>query len=123
MRRTRQLILIVDFFLRNALEWQLKEFIQNYDYEIGNRTHHLYECNRKLKQAKETLADWKKTYETQEIVYNKIIADKEMEETREREEKLLLFMMNRAAIIIQRAYRKILIKRKGKKKKGKKGKK
>lgn len=101
----------------------MKEFIQKYDHEIGARNRHLHDCNQKLEEARKTLADWKSKYESQEIIYNKIIVDKEIEETREREEKLLLFMMNRAAIIIQRAYRKILSKRKGKKKKGKKGKK
>lgn len=100
---------------------QLQEFIQKYDQDIGARNHHLQECHQKLEQDKDTLAEWKAKYEAQEIIYNQILADKEMEETREREEKLLLFMMNRAAIIIQRAYRKILSKRKGKKKKGKKG--
>lgn len=102
---------------------QLKEFIEKYDHEIGARNRHLHECDQKLQENTETLADWKSKYEAQEIVFTKIVADKEIEETREREEKLLLFMMNRAAIIIQRAYRKILSKRKGKKKKGKKGKK
>lgn len=100
---------------------QLQEFIQKYDQDIGARNHHLQKCHQKLEQDKDTLAEWKAKYEAQEIIYNQILADKEMEETREREEKLLLFMMNRAAIIIQRAYRKILSKRKGKKKKGKKG--
>lgn len=55
--------------------------------------------------------------------YLGIIAEKELEETRIREEKLLLFIMNRAARTIQIAYRKLLLKRKGKKKsKKKKGK-
>lgn len=47
--------------------------------------------------------------------------EKEREECRVREEKLLLFIMNRAATIIQRAYRKLLAKRKKKKGKGGKG--
>lgn len=112
-----------NFSSRNDLERQLKEFIAKYDHEIGARNDHLHECNQTLQQDRETLADWKSKYEAQEIIYNKILADKEIEETREREEKLLLFMMNRSAVIIQRAYRKILSKRKGKKKKGRKGKK
>lgn len=42
--------------------------------------------------------------------------EKEIEENRIRDEKLVLFMMNRAATVIQRAFRKLLQKRKGKKK-------
>lgn len=115
---------IISFFAslslrRNTLEQQLKEIIAEYDHEIGTRNNRLQECMRQLEQDKATLADWKTKYEAQEIIYNKILVDKEIEETREREEKLLLFMMNRAALIIQRAYRRITSKRKSKKKKGK----
>lgn len=114
------------FFLFNRvnLEHQLQSFLQNYDQEIGERNQNLHERRNKLQQEKATLADWKQKYEIQEKIYNKIVEDKEAEEARIREEKLLLFMMNRSAVIIQRAYRRILSKRKGKKKgKGKKSKK
>lgn len=54
------------------------------------------------------------------LSYKDMMKAKEEEENRIRDEKLILFMMNRAAALIQRAWRKMLKARKGKKKKGKK---
>lgn len=69
------------------------------------------------------LAKWKIKYAKQDEIYTRILAEIEAEDIRVREEKLLLFMMNRSAVIIQRAFRQVLSKRKTKKKKSKKGKK
>lgn len=109
-------------FGRIDLEHQLKEFLQVYDREIGARSSKFRECMNTLKQQSNTLAEWKDKYKRQEILYNQILADKEAEEEQRREERILLFMMNRVARIIQRNYRHILAQRKAKKKgKGKKG--
>lgn len=51
-----------------------------------------------------------------------MMAEKEIEDLRVREEKLVIFIMNRSARIIQTAFRQFLQQKK-KKKKGKKGKK
>lgn len=112
----------VSFFIRTNLELKLQEFLSTYDSEIGQRSLKLRECEEHLSAESKMLDEWKEKYEAQEIIYNQIVADKEIEEARIREEKLLLLMMNRSARIIQRAYRRILNKRKSKKKgKGKKG--
>lgn len=104
------------------MENQLKDFLQVYDQEIGMRSKKLRECNKMLKQESKMLDDWKEKYKIQEVLYNKIQADKEAEEEQRREERILLFMMNRVARIIQRNYRRLLAQRKSKKKgKGKKG--
>lgn len=99
------------------------DFLQVYDQEIGMRSQNFRECKKTLKEETDTLNDWQEKYKTQEVLYNKIQADKEAEEEKRREERILLFMMNRVARIIQRNYRKLLAQRKAKKKgKGKKGK-
>lgn len=107
---------------RIDLEHQLRDFLQVYDQEIGTRSSKLRDCRKTFEQESNTLADWKEKYKVQEILYNKIQADIEAEEDRRREERILLFMMNRVARIIQRNYRRVLAQRKAKKKgKGKKG--
>lgn len=115
-----------DFSMSNHfridLEHQLKDFLQVYDQEIGARSFKLRDCKHTLRAESNTLAEWKDKYKIQEVLYNRIQADREAEEEKRREEKILLFMMNRVARIIQRSYRRILAQRKAKKKgKGKKG--
>lgn len=111
------------FHFRIDLEKQLMDFLHVYDQEIGMRSQKFRECKKTLKQETNTLNDWQEKYKTQEVLYNKIQADKAAEEEKRREERILIFMMNRVARIIQRNYRKLLAQRKAKKKgKGKKGK-
>lgn len=110
------------YLFRIDLEYQMMDFVQVYDQEIGTRSSKLRDCKRALADEINTLAEWKEKYRVQEILYNRIQADREAEEEKRREEKILLFMMNRVARIIQRSYRRILAQRKAKKKgKGKKG--
>lgn len=104
------------------MEQKLKDFLQVYDHEIGMRSAKMDECTKTLKRESNTLNEWTEKYKIQEVIYNKILADKEREEERRREERILLFMMNRVCRIIQRHYRRVLAQRKAKKKgKGKKG--
>lgn len=98
------------------MEHQLKDFLQVYDQEIGARSFKLRNCKHTLKIESNTLTEWKEKYKIQEVLYNQIQADKEAEEEKRREEKILLFMMNRVARIIQRSYRRLLAQRKAKKK-------
>lgn len=112
---------------RTSLETELKKLLEKYDMDIGERSHLLDNCNETLEFEERQLAEWQEKYRVQNITYNEIVAEKELEEARIREEKLILFLMNRSAIIIQRAFRLMLTKKKSKKKgkggKGKKGKK
>lgn len=101
---------------RIDLEKKLKDILVKYDCEIGERSDDLKELKNKLDQESATLAIWKEKYEKQEILYNEIQADKEAEELKNREEKILLFLMNRAARTIQRYYRHQMEQRKTKKK-------
>lgn len=60
------------------------------------------------------------TCATQELQYTTLMQQKDREEKALQEEKMLLFMMNRSARIIQRNFRLVLAKRRLKK--GKRGK-
>lgn len=101
---------------RITLENELKLLLENYDREINERDSCLRQLLRTLKTESEILNDWTEKGLTQEKIYDTIVTEKEYEEAKEREERILLFMMNRAAITIQRAYRRILSKRKSKRK-------
>lgn len=97
--------------------------LRKYDNEISARCYKLEKLNTILKNNTQVLNRWQHKYEKQVAIYRHIVAEIEAEEIRIREEKLLLFMMNRSAVIIQRAFREILSKKKSKRKKGKKGRK
>lgn len=100
----------------------MKDFLQAYDAEIGARNFKLRNYMHVLRDESKMLTEWQEKYQIQEVLYNEIHANKEAEEEQRREERILLFMMNRVARIIQRQYRRILAQRKAKKKgKGKKG--
>lgn len=108
---------------RAILEEQIQNALRKYDNEISSRFYKLEKLKRILAHNNDVLAKWKVKYAKQDAIYNHIVAEIDAEDIRKREEKLLLFMMNRSAVIIQRAFRELLSKRKTKKKKGKKGKK
>lgn len=104
------------------MENNFKDFLHVYDAEIGERSFKLRNCRHLLRDESKTLAEWQEKYKIQEALYDQIQANKEAEEEKRREERILLFMMNRVARIIQRQYRRILAQRKAKKKgKSKKG--
>lgn len=117
------------FYFENRinLERKLKDILLLYDREIGERSDKLLQQKKILEQEAATLASWNEKYDKQEILYTQIQADKEAAELKYREQLILLFLMNRAARIIQKAYRRILeqrrVKRKGKARKGGKAKK
>lgn len=104
------------FVNRINLERKLKDILLLYDREIGERSNQLRQFKKILEQESATLASWNEKYEKQQYLYSQIQADKEAEELKEREQLILFFLMNRAARIIQKAYRRILDQRKGKRK-------
>lgn len=113
-------IFCIDF--RINLENDLKNFLQFYDTNIGECSFKLRNYKHTLRDETKTLTEWQEKYNIQDVLYNEIQANKEAEEEKRREERILLFMMNRVARIIQRQYRRILAQRKAKKRgKGKKG--
>lgn len=105
----------------------MKDILLLYDREIGERSNRLRQFQKILEEESATLASWNAKYEKQQYLYSQIQADKEAEELNEREQVILFLLMNRAARIIQKAYRRILdqrkVKRKGKGRKSGRGKK
>lgn len=107
------------YFRQNAQQ-ELKKLINRYDEEVGSRTMTLRELNAIYETEKEFLKNLESTCAAQEIQYNTLMQQKETEERQLQEERMLLFMMNRAARIIQRNWRLIMAKKRLKK--GKRGK-
>lgn len=110
-------------FIRSALEERIQNVLRKYDNEISARCHKLQKLGQTLDRNNRVLSRWQAKYAKQDKIYRQIVEEMEAEEIRIREEKMLLFMMNRSAVIIQRAFREIMSKKKSKKKKGKKGRK
>lgn len=119
--------LFIYFVNRMNLERKLKDILMLYDCEIGERSYQFIQYKKILELELATLTSWNEKYEKQEHLYNQIQADKEAKELKYREQLILLFLMNRAARTLQKAYRRVLeqkkAKRKGKGRKGGRGKK
>lgn len=99
----------------------MQDFLRIYDREIGERSLKLYEYGKTLERESKKLAEWEEKYKAQEIIYDEIQAKKEAIEKKKREERILLYLMNHAARVIQKFYRNVVAQRRTKKKKGKKG--
>lgn len=72
------------------------------------------ELTDKLNEAQKKLDEYKVTYRKEQRIYNEIVAKREKEEERRKQEMIIRYMMNRAARKIQkywRAWRKSLKKK------------
>lgn len=105
---------------RLAAQQELKKLLNKYDLEVGSRTCTVRELNAIYANEQAFLAKLEDTCAAQEIQYNALMLQKETEEKQLQEERMLLFMMNRAARIIQRNWRLLMAKKRLKK--GKRGK-
>lgn len=105
-----------------AAQVNLKNWLSRYDREIGDRTTTLRELHGIFQNEKSYLEQLEAAFVQQEAQYIALMTEKETEAKRLQEERMLLFMMNRAARIIQHNWRMVLAKRKPKKgkRKGKK---
>ncbi|XP_063696104.1 dynein regulatory complex protein 10-like [Culicoides brevitarsis] len=104
---------------------QLQQWIAKYDIDVGVRTKEYEALTEKLNEEEATFKKWmEEEFEPQEKNYNFLMEEKEEEERRVHQEKLWMFMMNRAAKLIQRYWRAMILRRKTKKgRKGRKSKK
>lgn len=82
---------------------------------MGSRTTTVRELNGILDNEEAFLEKLQETFRIQEIQYITLMQQKEREERELQEERMLLFMMNRAARIIQRNWRLVMAKRRLKK--------
>lgn len=105
---------------RLAAQQELKKLLNKYDLEVGSRTCTVRELNAIYANEQAFLAKLEDTCAAQEIQYDALMLQKETEEKQLQEERMLLFMMNRAARIIQRNWRLLMAKKRLKK--GKRGK-
>lgn len=105
------------------LEKHLHGLMKSYDECIGERSLKLYDSEKLLERESQVLIEWKQKFESLDIVYKNIVDMKATVDKKQREARLLLYMMNNAARTIQRFYRNILANRQQKRKKSKKNKK
>lgn len=113
---------LIRFYLlfRLIVQQNLKRLLDNYDLEVGSRTGTVRQLKGILENEESFLRKLEATCMTQELQYNTLMLQKDTEEKQLQEERMLLFMMNRAARIIQRNWRLVMAKKRLKK--GKRGK-
>lgn len=92
--------------LRNKLILQLQAIIKKYDHSIGEKMIENMELAEEHKKAKKALDEYMIGFLKVERVYKQIVVKREEEEARHRQHRVLLFAMNRAAIKIQKYWRK-----------------
>uniref|UniRef100_A0A182MYN5 Dynein regulatory complex protein 10 n=1 Tax=Anopheles dirus TaxID=7168 RepID=A0A182MYN5_9DIPT len=90
--------------LTNQLQFQLHK----YDKDAGERTQELKELVAKLNTRQQEYNRWKRNiFDPQEKKYFDAMEEKRQIEIREQEERIEAFMMNRAAKVLQRAWRSV----------------
>ncbi|EDW06620.2 trichohyalin isoform X1 [Drosophila mojavensis] len=99
---------------KNKFEIQLQSIIKKYDTMMIEKFAENLELTDKLNEAQKKLDEYKVTYRKEQRIYNEIVAKREKEEERRKQEMIIRYMMNRAARKIQkywRAWRKSLKKK------------
>ncbi|EDW97882.1 uncharacterized protein LOC6537625 [Drosophila yakuba] len=91
---------------KNKLLIQLQALIKKYDHSIGEKMIENMELAEEHKKAKKALDEYMIGFRKVERVYKQIVVKREEEEARQRQHRILLFAMNRAAIKIQKYWRK-----------------
>ncbi|XP_055594183.1 dynein regulatory complex protein 9-like [Uranotaenia lowii] len=90
------------------LTQQLKLLLNKYDKDAGERTHELNALADTLRARQEELDEWKRTvFDPQEKRYFEAIEERRLDEIRAHQEQVRAFMMNRAAKVLQRAWRSV----------------
>ncbi|KAH8398995.1 hypothetical protein KR222_010466 [Zaprionus bogoriensis] len=86
---------------KNKLLIQLQLMLQKYDKNIAEKIRENLELEDQYKVAKKELDMFMVGYRKEEAVYKQIVVQYEMEEQRKQQQRILVFMMNRAARKIQ----------------------
>uniref|UniRef100_A0A182JZ04 Dynein regulatory complex protein 10 n=1 Tax=Anopheles christyi TaxID=43041 RepID=A0A182JZ04_9DIPT len=87
---------------------QLQMWLHKYDKDAGERTHELKGLVAKLNTRQQEYNRWKRNiFDPQEKKYFDAMEEKRQIEIREQEERIEAFMMNRAAKVLQRAWRSV----------------
>ncbi|XP_052861486.1 dynein regulatory complex protein 10-like [Anopheles cruzii] len=90
------------------LTQQLQSWLHKYDKDAGERTQELKQLVATLNTRQQEYDHWKGTiFDPQEKKYFDAMEEKRQIEIREQEERIEAFMMNRAAKVLQRAWRSV----------------
>lgn len=82
---------------RTQLQKHLNGLMKLYDESIGDRSMKLYESEKLLGRESQILIEWKQKFESLDIVYRNMVEMKGAVDKKQREARLLLYMMNNAA--------------------------
>lgn len=91
---------------RNKFILQLQALIKKYDHTIGEKMIENIELTEECKAAKKELDEFMVGFRKVERVYKEIVVKREEEEAKRRQNRIVLFTMNRAASKIQKYWRK-----------------
>ncbi|XP_062562361.1 dynein regulatory complex protein 9-like isoform X2 [Armigeres subalbatus] len=93
---------------KGKLTQQLQLWLNKYDKDAGERTKELNALGDALKERQAEFDEWKRTvFDPQERKYFDAIEERRLDELRAQEEVIHQFMMKRAAIVLQRAWRSV----------------
>jgi hypothetical protein len=103
----------------------LQTWLAKYDQDMTEKTEELSELTKTWNAALAKFTDWKTNkFDQQTLEYERLMQEKFDDEKREQHERMMIFMMNRSARIIQRYWREYMARKKKAKGKSKgKGKK
>ncbi|XP_065369499.1 dynein regulatory complex protein 10-like [Calliphora vicina] len=91
---------------KNKLLLQLQALIKKFDQTMGDKIKENMFLQSEYERQKELFDAFLIEYNREELEYERIVRSKEEEEKRQHEQKILLFMMNRSARVIQKHWRK-----------------
>ncbi|XP_001655334.2 IQ domain-containing protein G-like [Aedes aegypti] len=90
------------------LTQQLQTWLNKYDKDAGERTKELKSLASTLRARLQEFNDWKlNDFDPQEKQYFEAIEERRLDELQAHEERVRLFMMHRAAKVLQRAWRSV----------------
>ncbi|XP_065090751.1 dynein regulatory complex protein 9-like [Ochlerotatus camptorhynchus] len=94
--------------MKAKLTQQLQLLLNKYDKDAGERTHELNALAGTLRDRQEEFDEWKRiVFDPQEKKYFDAIEERRLDELRAQEEVIFHFMMKRAVIVLQRAWRSV----------------
>lgn len=96
----------IRFLCRNKLLLQLEALIKKFDQSIGEKMREKIVLEEEYAQQKKIYDEFMIIFREKEAEYEVAVVQKEQEERERQEKEVAFFIMNRAARIIQRFYRK-----------------
>lgn len=90
---------------RNNLLFQFQSLVRKFDQTIGCKIKESMGLQDGYEKEKKRFDSFLSAYCQQEVEYEQVVQAKKHEEKRHHEQKILLFMMNRSARVIQKHWR------------------